>query len=98
MGTGFSTRPRFSKFRDQFCGNAVQPSIQFGVGAGGTAPMNVTASKKPSFGGWMGASWPPASDANGGWMFGFTMLALQAAADRPAGWLRMIFGNRLVLM
>ena len=50
--------------RAQFCGNDVQPSIQFGAGAGGTAPMKVTASKKPSFGGRIGASWPPASDAS----------------------------------
>src|SRR5688572_15902368 len=98
MGTGFSTRPRFSKFHDQFCGNDVQPSIQFGAGAGGTAPINVTGSKNPSLGGRIGASWPPASDASGGWRFGFTMLALQVAALRPPAWLRMMFGNRPVLI
>ena len=49
--------------------------------------MNVTGSKNPSFGGRIGASWPPASDASGGWRFGFTMLALQVGRDagRPAG-------------
>ena len=47
--------------------------------------MNVTGSKKPSFGGRIGASWPPASDAKGGWRFGFTMLVLRP--DSPADFL-----------
>ena len=47
---------RFASARDQFCGNDVQPAIQFGAGAGATAPMYVVTSKKPSFGGRMGAS------------------------------------------
>ena len=33
------------------CGNDVQPRVQSSAGAGGTAPMKVTASKKPSLGG-----------------------------------------------
>ena len=33
------------------CGYDVQPRVQSSAGAGGTAPMKVTASKKPSFGG-----------------------------------------------
>src|SRR5688572_18614925 len=60
--------------------------------------MNVTASKKPSFGGWIGASCPPASDVTlGGWKFGFVWFA-HAAVGSPASWPRMMLGNRPLAM
>ena len=49
-----STRPSgtYSSIVDSSsAGTTVQPAIQLAAGAGATAPMNVTASKKPSFGG-----------------------------------------------
>ena len=60
--------------------------------------MNVTGSKKPSFGGRIGASWPPASDASGGRRFGFTLLPLHAAAERPPFGPTTTFGKRPLAM
>src|SRR5688500_20162203 len=81
----------------QFCGKPVRPSIQFAAGAGGTAPMNVTTSKKPSFGGCAGASWPPASDAtDGGWKSGAPWFE-QAAVDNPGSTFALTFGKRPLL-
>src|SRR5688572_1969062 len=60
--------------------------------------MNVTASKKPSIGGWMGAIWPPASVAiDEGWKFGASWFE-HAVVDTPGSTLVRTFGKRPLVM